>query len=75
MIQKFQHDSDCDTFLGSETIEDVSYDLYVCPGKTYIARFGDEGGEYFSGVFFVGLSPSITRAHELATAQGLALRV
>ena len=46
---KFQHDSDCCTFLG--TLDGV--DMYFCDvGKpaTVLARFSDEGPDYVSGI-------------------------
>lgn len=46
---KFTHDCDACTFLG--TYDGI--DLYFCPGEpTIIARYGDDGPEYSSGIVF-----------------------
>ena len=67
----FEHDSDCDSFLGTEVIAAVMYDLYVCYNSdTYIARYSSEAHDYLSGKVFVGKVPAITRAHELAVELG-----
>jgi len=67
----FTHDSECDVFLGTETIEDVVYDLYACyDSDTLIARYSNEAHDYLSGKEFVGKVPAITRAHELAVELG-----
>lgn len=51
------------------------HDLWFCPQKgmpTVIARYGDEGHEYKSGLIFAdGTDPELTKAAELARALGL----
>lgn len=58
---KFNHDCDNCEFLGRHIhlSEDGSYysgkelDLYFCSGEpTVIARYGDEGSQYMSGMVF-----------------------
>ena len=53
-MPKFKHDSDCCQFLG--TLDDV--DMYFCreDHATVIARFGDDGPDYVSGVMFAKLA-------------------
>jgi hypothetical protein len=68
----FKHDCDCCTFLGNNTRNDM--DLYYCPqsgSPTVIARYGDEGHEYMSGIVFKQHNPDIARAVELAEEKGL----
>jgi hypothetical protein len=38
---------------------------------TLIARWGNDGHEYTSGMFLVGYDPAITEAHSLAKDRGL----
>lgn len=58
MNQKFQHDCDHCVFLGRHTIDSIEYDLYVCPKRntniisTLIARYSDDGPDYYSGLIF-----------------------
>ena len=68
---QFEHDCDCDAFLGNYTSKSdkTKYDLYYCnPGNnssigfTLIARYGDYGGEYKSGASFFGTDEEITEA-------------
>lgn len=55
---QFEHDCDTCVFLGHYESRDWRrpVDLYVCPGQpggaTIIARYGDEGPEYGSGLAF-----------------------
>ena len=49
---RFTHDCDACKFLG-QIHDEVLYDLYFCPQagmSTVIARFGNEGREYKSGL-------------------------
>ena len=67
-----RHDHDCDrcVFLGHHGTDD----LYVCPDEpTVIARHSSEGGNYSSGLSFVGPRgiAALTEAYDRAVARGL----
>ena len=66
---QFQHDCDHCHFLGHHE----GHDLYVCQSAhpTVIARYGDDGSEYLSGLPAVGHEPLLTEAARLAVAAGL----
>lgn len=75
---RYTHDCPDDVYLGQHD----QFDLYVAdhgggglPGVdgTYIARWSSEGPDNKSGAVFVGVDQALTRAHELATTQGVAL--
>jgi hypothetical protein len=66
---RYQHDCDKCQFLG----QDAKHDLYFCPqgGRpTVIARYGDEGHEYMSGLFSAHIEP-LDEAKKRAVANGL----
>ena len=69
----FQHDSTCCTFLGSYD----GHDLYWCAQggafPTVMARYGNEGSEYKSGMIFAdrGLNPHLVEAKRRAQERGL----
>lgn len=79
----FTHDCERCRFLGSCECRGRPYDLYACrtggiTGPTVIARYGDEGADYSSGIeiaFAEGLdSPlaeAIRRCVALAAVPGL----
>lgn len=78
MTPQFTHDSDCCTFLGryhgTAPGYERDYDLYWCGQRhcqTVIARYGDEGREYTSGMSFVGHVDPLTEAHRRAVERGL----
>jgi len=61
--------SDC-TFLGTRN----EYDLYFCPQgtlPTVIARYGNEGHEYKSGMAGAEADPDLGEAKRLAKERGL----
>jgi len=61
--------ADC-TFLGHFNNHDLYYsDQAGLP--TVIARYGNDGDQYTSGMTFVGTVPELTKAHELAKERGL----
>lgn len=71
---QFQHDCDKCQFLGRYECRDYydeweRYDLYQCEGKTVIARFGDDGPDFSSGLCF------IESQLPLAVAYGRAMRL
>ncbi len=74
---QFTHDCDRCTFLGRYENEGhgQSHDLYWCnqggTRDTVIARWGNDGPQYISGLPFVGQVPAITEAHRLAVEKGL----
>lgn len=67
----FVHDCERCTFLGHER----RHDLYFCTqggiAKTIIARYGDDGPEYMSGLGLVDLEPVLMVAKQLAIKRGL----
>lgn len=57
---KYKHDCTNCVFLGPYAENNQHYDLYVCPNdgdkiSTVIARYSDDGPEYFSGLYFAEL--------------------
>ena len=74
-----RHTHDCDecTFLGPWSGGGVDYDLYFClqadNKPTVIARYGDDGPAYTSGLTFAweGAAPSLVEAYRRAVARGL----
>lgn len=73
---RYTHDCAKCVFLGQAHDDEGSHDLYLCEQggieKTVIARFGDDGPEYRSGMAFsFGASALLTLARELAEARGL----
>ena len=72
MTPQFTHDCERCTFLTTEN----EHDLYFCGQRGYptvIARYGNDGPEYKSGLIFSkqGIDPELTVAYQLATEQGL----
>ena len=70
----FTHDCHHCIFLGSIELEDGPHDLYYCgPGKlqhaTVVARFGNEGSEYQSGMN--SNLPELIEAQRRAVERGL----
>ena len=67
---RFVHDCDKCTFLG----QFLEYDLYYCPQgniPTVIARFGDEGWDYRSGMYCAEIDPVLKEARKRAKEKGL----
>lgn len=71
VVMRFQHDCEKCVPLGRES----DHDLYFCEqggmGPTLIARWGDEGPDYKSGMVLAGIDNEITRALDLAIGMGL----
>ena len=71
----FQHDCDRCVSLGTFSHEGRDYDLYSCDqgslGNTVIARYGNEGSEYFSGLWFAESNPTLGEAKKRAIEKGL----
>lgn len=74
---RYVHDCDKCVFLGqyrcTQTKHEAryhNYDLYVC-GDNVVARYGNEGPAYSSGIEFVGTINPLTEAHKRATAMGI----
>lgn len=67
----FRHDCDKCTFLGRH----AGHDLYFCPQgglvPTVIARFGDDGPDYVSGLPLADAIPEIAEAKRRAKEKGL----
>ncbi len=76
---RFKHDCEKCTYLG----QSGKYDLYVCSSRsniidTVIARFGDNPGDYTSGLLFAirfkeGFFPGSENCEALAKAMNQAL--
>jgi len=72
----YQHDCESCSFLGSMTSGECEYDLYYANHggipDTVIARFGNDGCEYSSGMIFAdGTSVVLTEARDRAVKAGL----
>jgi len=70
---QYQHDCKKCKFLGRFTSEGINYDLYFCiegngNRPTVIARYGNEGNNYASGIMFD--SPELTEAKRRAKTLG-----
>ena len=68
----YAHDCDRCTFLGRFDMAGDTYDLYYCPQTSFptvIARYGNEGWEYFSGMKSSNLS--LVEARQRAEKAGL----
>lgn len=66
----FTHDCDCCSFLGSFG----NHDLYYCgrgARETIIARYGNEGFDYTSGIVFASVDRHIGEGLKRAKAMGL----
>lgn len=86
-LPQFTHDCDACRFLGRFRIDDKSwapadYDLYYCSPSlggcsfaTVIARYGNGGSEYTSGMAIadMGIDPRLLEAKRRAVEQGLTL--
>lgn len=75
MTPKFKHDCDTCRFLGHH----YGYDVYVCEGQlsaslgpSIIARYGDEGLEYASGIVDLALQGIWTNGEISYTGDGKA---
>lgn len=70
MKPKYQHDCDNCVFLGQHS----EYDLYYCPQgghPTVIARYGNKGEEYTSGLSFAEKIEPLKIAKKLSIEKGL----
>jgi hypothetical protein len=73
---KYKHDCESCKFLGRYVATNGNaYDLYFCKQEflgfpTVIARYGDEGHSYLSGIDFADRSPAIKAAVSLARSKG-----
>lgn len=68
-VPHFQHDCDECVFLGHHH----GHDLYFCNKSvaTLIARYGDEGEDYASGLPLVPFDTNLYEAEQRAKKQGL----
>jgi len=67
---KWAHDCDKCTFLGNVS----EHDLYFCEASwrpTVIARYGDDGPDYKSGMEFAACDTELKEAKSRATTAGL----
>ena len=74
-VPQYEHDCESCVFLGNYENENGRYDLYYHGGdhKTVIGRYGNDGGDYSSGMVFGrdGLVPELAEAYNRAKEQGL----
>lgn len=73
---QFIHDCECCVFVGRYEVEDGpangNYDLYVpMKERTVLARFGDDGPEYISGLAFRESYPALAEAYRRAVSRGI----
>lgn len=77
---RFQHNCEDCIFLGAVSLRGDHqgyYDLYYCNngpfGPTLLARYGDEGHEYASGLSFgkERINPALAAAYDLAVSKDL----
>ena len=74
----YEHDCKKCMYLGDFIHDGILYDLYVCSHQnmeidTLIARYGDDGPEYGSGVYFIKTIPTIAEAYKRAKDIGYKL--
>jgi hypothetical protein len=70
-IAQYTHNCPKCTFLGSYLEQAQSFDLYFCPQgtlPTVIARFGDKGQEYLSGLAVAKAIATQDPSHPLVEA-------
>ena len=70
--KQFEHDCDNCVFLGNA----LGADLYVCVGSmitSVIARYGNDGPDYISGVATAEMDTRLAVAFTLAVKKGYAL--
>lgn len=71
----YQHDCPNCIDLGDHTQDGHTFDLYVCPtqigGPTVIARFGDDGPDYKSGLCFARPGTVLGEAKRRAEEKGV----
>lgn len=76
--ERYTHDCSKCIDLGPYEYQDHSYDLYYCSNEpTILARWGNEGPDYSSGIIFGQLEPDsskpLSEAYRRAKAKGFAL--
>lgn len=75
-MPRFKHDCESCVPLGEYTDSEGSFDLYYCGQggwmPTVIARFGDDGPDYLSGLGMTK-TPSLVEAQKRAKEKGLPL--
>lgn len=75
MKPRYKHDCEGCVYLSTWDDEhEETYDLYYCNQgslPTVIARFGHDGPDYVSGIFFAPQVPALAEAKKLAQKKGL----
>ena len=78
MAPRYTHDCPGCVFLGTHDAAGWDTDLYACPNAeepTVLARYGERGSDYMSGIVFADgsspLGPHLGQALRLARARGL----
>lgn len=68
LVMRYQHDCSCCKPLGQW----LRHDIYFCDaaGDTVVARYGNKGEEYMSGIHLTGM-PAIKVAVAMAKAANL----
>jgi len=72
MKAKYKHDCKECKFLGQYEFKSEIYDLYFCEQDglpTIIARYGDDGPEYISGLSFADRFEPLKEARERSIKQ------
>lgn len=73
----FEHDCESCIFLGGGSVNgspEVWYDYYYCErgGRpTVIARYGNDGPDYLSGIYRIIIEPALAEAYHRAVKAGL----
>lgn len=72
-LPAYDHDCEKCVFLGHHTRHrEAVHDLYFCEkGPTVVARYGDEGPSYISGISFAAQDHFIAEAVRRAKERGL----
>lgn len=70
----YQHDCDECTYLGDVYVSGEHFDLYFCNQgglhlPTVIARYGNEGSQYLSGLAHADLHPALSAGKKRAKAR------
>lgn len=75
---QFTHDCDHCKFLGRwvgpyrhDDVKDVNWDLYVCARRNVVARWGNDGPSYTSGLSAARTVAPLTKAFEKAILNGV----
>jgi len=73
MRPHYTHDCEHCTFLGTVRVSEKVFDLYHCGISTVLARYGNDGPDYSSGLAFATFDgiPALYIAKQLAEINGV----